>query len=177
MVFTVIFGHVAKLPMDGLPPMLFYLCGQLGWSYFAQNFNASPATLVNNADLFGKVYFPRLVVPLSVLISNLFAFGIQFVTFLAFFIYFKYVLHITSFGMSWQALFLPLIIIQTAALSLGVGLLMSALTAKYRDLTHLTTLLIQIWMYASPSDLSTFDYSREVAVAGHTQPDDCHCRV
>jgi lipopolysaccharide transport system permease protein len=150
LVFTVIFNGVAGLPTDGLPPLLFYLCGQLGWNYFSANFNSNSATLVNNAPLFGKVYFPRLIVPLSALVSNIFTFGIQLGTFLCFYAYFKAGGAGESFGMSWAAAFLPLLVIHTALLSLGVGLLMSALTAKYRDLTHLSTLLLQLWMYATP---------------------------
>ena len=150
LVFTVVFGNVARLSTDGLPKLLFYLCGQLGWNYFAQNFSASSGTLVNNAGLFSKVYFPRLVVPLSTLVSNLFTFFIQAATFLAFFAYYKYFLHIGGFGMDWRVVFLPLLVLQSAALSLGIGLLMSALTAKYRDLVHLSPLLIQLWMYATP---------------------------
>ena len=149
-VFTVVFGNVAKLSTDGLPKLLFYLCGQLGWNYFAQNFNANSATLVNNAGLFSKVYFPRLVVPLSTLVSNLLTFLIQTATFLAFFVYYKYFLHTTGFQMDWRVVFLPLLVLQSAALSLGIGLLMSALTAKYRDLVHLSPLMIQLWMYATP---------------------------
>ena len=149
-VFTVIFGHVAGLPTDGLPAILFYLCGQLGWNYFAANFNANSATLVANAGLFSKVYFPRLVVPISAIVSNLFAFAIQLVTFAVFYAYFKFTVEPGSFGMGWQVVFLPLVLLQTAMLSLGVGLLMSSLTAKYRDLTHLSGLMIQVWMYATP---------------------------
>lgn len=150
LVFTVIFGKVAGLSTDGLPQVLFYLCGQLGWNYFAANFNANSATLVNNAGLFSKVYFPRLIVPLSSLISNIFAFGIQFVTFVVFYIYFKTSPGHEGFGMNWHVVFLPLVVLQIAMLSLGVSLLMSALTAKYRDLTHISNLLIQVWMYATP---------------------------
>ena len=149
-VFTVVFGVVAGLSTDGLPPVLFYLCGQLGWNYFAANFNSNATTLVNNAALFSKVYFPRLIVPLSALVSNLFAFLIQAATFCAFYLYFKTSAHPGAFHLNWCAVFLPLVILQTAALSLGVGLLMSALTAKYRDLTQVMGLLIQVWMYATP---------------------------
>ena len=150
LVFTVIFGSVAGLSTDGLPPVLFYLCGQLGWNYFAQNFSSNSATFVSNAGLFGKVYFPRLVVPLAALVSNLFAFLIQVATFACFYIYFKYGRGAGGFGMDWHAFLLPLLVLQTAILSLGVGLVISALTAKYRDLTHVTALLIQVWMYATP---------------------------
>jgi lipopolysaccharide transport system permease protein len=150
LVFTVIFGKIARLSTDGLPPVLFYLCGQLGWNYFAQNFSSNSATFVNNAGLFGKVYFPRLVVPLAALVSNLFAFAIQSATFVCFYIYFKYGRGAGGFGMDWHVILLPLLVLQTAVLSLGVGLVMSALTAKYRDLTHLSALIIQVWMYATP---------------------------
>jgi lipopolysaccharide transport system permease protein len=150
LVFTVIFGKVAGLSTDGLPPVLFYLCGQLGWNYFAQNFSANSATFVNNAGLFGKVYFPRLVVPLAALISNLMAFAIQVATFVCFYIYFKYGRGAGGFGMDWHVMLLPLLVLQIAVFSLGVGLVMSALTAKYRDLTHLSALLIQVWLYATP---------------------------
>jgi lipopolysaccharide transport system permease protein len=149
-VFTVIFGMVAGLSTDGLPPTLFYLCGQLVWSYFSQTFSSTSTTLLSNAGLFGKVYFPRLVVPLAVLVSNLFTFVIQGATFAVFFLYFKFVLHDGSFGLTWQVVFLPLVLLHTALLSLGIGLLMSAATAKYRDLTQLSGLLIQVWMYATP---------------------------
>ena len=150
LVFTLIFGKVVQLSTDGLPPFLFYLCGQLGWNYFAQNFGANSATLLNNAGLFGKVYFPRLVVPLASLVSNLLTFLIQAATFFAFYLYFKYGLKAGGFQMDWRAVFLPLLVLQSAALSLGLGLFMSSLTAKYRDLSHLTPFLIQIWMYGTP---------------------------
>ena len=89
LVFTIVFGNVAKIPTDGLPPVLFYLCGLLGWGYFAQTFNTTSTTFVTNAPLFGKVYFPRLIVPLSVTISNLLAFGLNLIIFVGFLTYFK----------------------------------------------------------------------------------------
>lgn len=150
LVFTVIFGKVAGLSTDGLPPLLFYLCGQLGWNYFAANFNSNSTTLVTNAGLFSKVYFPRLIVPLAALVSNLFTFLIQAATFCAFFLYFKTGTNPGAFHLDWHVVFLPLVLLQTAVLSLGVGLLFSALTAKYRDLTQVMGLLIQVWMYATP---------------------------
>ena len=151
LVFTVIFGKVAKIPTDGLPPVLFYLAGLLGWSYFAQTFQSTSGALVANADLFGKVYFPRLVVPLSAVISNLLAFALQLATFLCFWIYFKFFFGAgASFGFSGAIACFPVVVLQIAALSLGVGLWLSALTAKYRDFTHLSGFIIQIWMYATP---------------------------
>ena len=150
LVFTVVFGKLAGLSTDGLPPVLFYLCGQLGWNYFSQTFSSNSATFVTNATLFSKVYFPRLIVPVAALVSNLFAFAIQFATFVCFFLYFKYGLDAGGFAVDWRVALLPLLVLQTALLSLGASLVMSALTAKYRDLTHLSALLLQVWMYATP---------------------------
>jgi len=149
--FVVIFGKVAAIPTEGAPPVLFYLCGLLGWSYFAQNFQSTSTTLISNAALFGKVYFPRLIVPTASVISNLLAFGIQFLTFLVFFMFFKF-MDTTGceFGMRWQVVLLPLLVLQIALFSLGVGLWFSALTAKYRDFQYLSIFLIQIWMYITP---------------------------
>lgn len=151
LVFTVVFGHVVGVPTDGVPPVLFYLAGLVGWNYFAQTFQTTGGTLVGNAGLFGKVYFPRLVVPLSVVISNLFALGLQLATFLAFWIGYRFFSDAgASFGITGAiAWFVPLVL-QIAGLSLGVGLWMSALTARYRDFTFLTGFLIQVWMYATP---------------------------
>ena len=151
LVFTVIFGNVAKIPTDGIPPMLFYLCGMCVWSYFAACFSTISNTFIANANLFGKVYFPRIILPASVVVSKLIAFGIQMATFLVFLAYFIFytkvgaVVHITSW--IWS---LPLLLILSAALGLGVGLWISALTTKYRDLAHLATFLTQLWMYATP---------------------------
>lgn len=150
-VFTIIFGKVAKIPTDGLPPMLFYLCGLLGWNYFAQTFQAASGTLTGNASLFGKVYFPRLVVPLSAVISGFIAFAIQLATFLCFWAYFKM---FTPAGATmqpgWSLLWFPLVMVQIAMLSLGVGLWLTSLTAKYRDFTFITGFIVQLWMYATP---------------------------
>jgi lipopolysaccharide transport system permease protein len=151
MVFTVLFGNLAKISTDGLPPMLFYLCGMQGWTYFANTFNTVSTTFVSNSALFGKVYFPRLVVPLSAVVSNLFAFGVQLGTFLGFWIYFKCFTHAGAyFGLRWEILALPLLIAQIGALSLGVGLWISALTAKYRDFAQLSSFIVQLWMYGTP---------------------------
>jgi len=152
LVFTVIFGRVAKIPTDELPPLLFYLCGMLPWSYFAQCMNGTSTTFVTNAALFGKVYFPRLVVPLSIVTSSLLAFLIQLVTFAVFWLYYKFFTEAGSlFHLRAMPLALcPLLLLQTAALGLAVGLWMSALTAKYRDFVHLSGFLTQLWMYATP---------------------------
>lgn len=148
LVFTVIFGNVAKLSTDGFPPFLFYLSGVVAWRYFADCLNNTSNTFVSNAHIFGKVYFPRLTVPLSVVISNLISFGIQFLLFLVFFVYYwqnSSVIHPQP-----ALLLLPLLIIQMAALGLGFGIIVSSMTTRYRDLTHLVSFGIQLWMFATP---------------------------
>lgn len=149
-VFTVVFSRVAAISTEGVPRVLFYLCGLLGWNYFSQNLNSTSGTFTSNATLFGKVYFPRLVVPIATVISNLVSVAMQFTIFLLFFLGYKLFTTGAGFHMSWTAFFLPALIAQTAALSLGLGLMLSALTAKYRDLQHALTFLISIWMFASP---------------------------
>lgn len=147
-VFTVIFGKVAKLPTDGLPPFLFYLSGVITWRYFADCLNSTSNTFVGNAHIFGKVYFPRLTVPVSIVISNLIAFGIQFILFLAFFFY--YWQNSTVINPQPALLFIPFLIIQMAALGLGFGIIVSSMTTRYRDLTHLVGFGVQLWMFATP---------------------------
>ena len=150
-VFVVVFGGIAGIPTDGIPRLLFYLCGLLGWSYFSQNITSGGATFINNAHLFGKVYFPRLIVPISIILSNLIAFGLQLIPFVLCLAYYKLFTHQgDNVTLDWRILLVPLPLIQTAVLSLGVSLWMSASTAKYRDLVHLNQYLIQIWMFATP---------------------------
>jgi lipopolysaccharide transport system permease protein len=149
-VFTIIFGQIAKIPTDGLPPVLFYMASLVAWNYFAQTFQTTSTTLVANANLFGKVYFPRLIVPLSAVISNLIAFAIQLGTFLCLWLYYKLFTAASGFAISSTIVFFPLLLLQLAALSLGAGLWMTSLTVKYRDFVHLSVFLIQLWMYATP---------------------------
>lgn len=150
-VFVVVFGGIAGIPTDGIPRLLFYLCGLLGWSYFSQNITNGGATFINNAHLFGKVYFPRLIVPISVIVSNLIAFGLQLIPFLICLLFYKFFTHQgASITFTWHLLLAPLPLLHTALLSFGVSLWMSASTAKYRDLIHLNQYIIQIWMFATP---------------------------
>jgi lipopolysaccharide transport system permease protein len=150
-VFSIIFGAIAKIPTDGLPPLLFYLAGLLGWNYFAQTFQHTSGTLVGNAGLLGKAYFPRLVIPLSTVISNFFNFALQLATLLVVWICFKLFSGAGGqFGFSVGIVWFPLVLVQIAALSVGAGLWLSALTAKYRDLAFLSGFMTQIWMYATP---------------------------
>jgi lipopolysaccharide transport system permease protein len=147
-VFTIIFGSVAKLPTDGLPPFLFYLSGVIAWRYFADCLNNTANTFVGNAHIFGKVYFPRLTVPVSVVISNLIGFGIQFLLFIVFVLY--YWKSSTVIHPQPAILLLPILVIQMAALGLGFGIIVSSLTTRYRDLTHLVGFGVQLWMFATP---------------------------
>ncbi len=146
--FTVIFGNIAKLPTDGLPDFLFYMCGTVIWTYFASCLSKTSETFVNNANLFGKVYFPRLAVPISILISNLIAFAIQFAFFLAFMGY--YAMQGAQFYPNWWILLTPVLLLMMAGLGLGFGIIVSSVTTKYRDLRFLVQFGVTLLMYATP---------------------------
>ena len=147
-VFTIIFGKIAGLPTDNLPPFLFYLAGNTVWSYFSTSLVATSNTFTSNAGIFGKVYFPRLTVPVSVVISNLISFGIRFGVFLAFWAY--YLLAGTAFTPTWWVFSLPLLLLLMAGMGLGLGIIVSSLTTKYRDLRNLVDFGVQLAMYATP---------------------------
>jgi lipopolysaccharide transport system permease protein len=150
LVFTIIFNGVAQISTDGMPPLLFYLAGTIPWNYFATCLTKISTTFTSNAHIFGKVYFPRLVVPLSVVISNLIQFGIQFVLFaLVFGWYFARGVDVHP---NWLAILglTPLLLVLMAALGLGTGIIVSALTTKYRDFTFLIAFGVQLAMYATP---------------------------
>jgi lipopolysaccharide transport system permease protein len=147
--FTVIFGQIASLPTDGLPQFLFYMSGTVVWGYFADCLNKTSNTFVQNANLFGKVYFPRLAVPVSILLSNLITFFIQFAFFLAFVLFFA--LRGTPLAPNWLWIALsPLLLLMMAGLGLGFGIIISSLTTKYRDLRFLVQFGVQLLMYATP---------------------------
>jgi len=147
-VFTVIFGNIAKLPTDGLPPFLFYMSGTVIWSYFASCLTKTSDTFISNAGLFGKVYFPRLAAPVSILISNLITFAIQFAFFLIFTGYFA--LRGTVLHPNGWILLTPALVLVMAGLGLGLGIIVSSLTTKYRDLRFLVQFGVQLLMYATP---------------------------
>jgi homopolymeric O-antigen transport system permease protein len=150
-VFTLVFGKFAGISTDGLPPILFYLCGLLAWNYHAQTFQLTAGTFTVNADLFGKVYFPRLIVPLSIALSNLIALAIEAAIFGLFWTYYKLVSHAAGgFGTDARALLAPLLLIHIAAVSIGSGLIVASCTAKYRDLRHVLPLIVQVWLYLTP---------------------------
>jgi len=146
--FTVIFGQIAALPTDGLPQFMFYLSGTVIWGYFAECLRKTSDTFIANANIFGKVYFPRLVMPISILFSNLITFGIQFLLFLAFLAFF--LISGSAISVTWYVLVLPLLLFLMAGLGLGFGIIISSLTTKYRDLRFLVTFGVQLWMYATP---------------------------
>lgn len=148
LMYTLIFGRVAGLSTDGLPKPLFYLCGIAAWSYFADCLTRTSGTFINNAGIFGKVYFPRLTVPLSLVISGLIKFGIQFGLFL--FILGYYAVQGAPIRPNAALLLAPCSLLLMAALGLGGGIIVSALTTKYRDLQQLVTFGVQLAMYATP---------------------------
>ncbi|SOD81186.1 ABC transporter permease [Spirosoma fluviale] len=147
-VMAIVFGGMAKLSTDGAPPILFYLAGVTAWNYFANCLRSTSNTFTTNAGLFGKVYFPRAVMPLSVVISNLIQFGIGLLLFLVLYAYFAlrgYPLHPNS-----TLLLMPLLIIIMGFMGLGLGMLVSAMTTRYRDLQYLVEFGVQLLMYATP---------------------------
>ena len=151
LVFAIFFGSVAGLSTAGLPKLLFYLSGQIVWGYFAAVLTATSDTFIGNANLFGKVYFPRLAIPVSVLFSQLFQFGLRILVFLGFFAWYVFrgaAIHPTS-----ALLALPLALLVMMALSLGLGILFSALTAKYRDLRFLLAFGVQLLMFTTTAVL------------------------
>jgi lipopolysaccharide transport system permease protein len=147
-IFTFIFGQIARLPTDGLPQFLFYMSGTVIWAYFAACLTKTSETFVGNANLFGKVYFPRLAVPVSILISNLITFAIQLALFALFVLFFM--LRGASVLPNLWILCVPLLVVMMAGLGLGFGIIVSSLTTKYRDLRFLVTFGVQLLMYATP---------------------------
>lgn len=147
-IFTIIFGNIAGLAPGGVPTFLFYLSGSVAWGYFSGCLTATSNTFTANAAIMGKVYFPRLVMPVTTVISQLISFAIQFAFFLLFFAYYC----ITGAGVhpNGFVLLTPLLVLQMACLGLGFGVIVSALTTKYRDLAMLVSFGVQIWMYLTP---------------------------
>ncbi|HOJ65148.1 MAG TPA: ABC transporter permease [Spirochaetota bacterium] len=147
-VFTIIFGNIARIPTDGLPGPLFYLGGITLWNFFSSTLTSTSNIFTSNAGIFGKVYFPRIVVPISIMISNYIRLLIQFLLFLSIYIFF--IFNLKTIRPNIYLLFLPLILIQLSLLSLACGMFISSITTKYRDLQYLVGFGVQLWMYASP---------------------------
>ena len=149
-VFTVVFGGIASLPTDGMPQFLFYMSGSLVWAFFSGTLRQCSTTFVSNSNLFGKVYFPRLAMPISSVLSKLFNFCVQFLLFVGFLIYYA-VQPNTAVHPNWQLIvFTPLLLLQVGMLSMGLGIIISSMTTRYRDLTLLVNLCVSLWMYATP---------------------------
>ena len=146
--FMFVFGNLAGISTDGVPGVIFYFSGIIIWNYFADCLNRNSRTFTDNQGVFGKVYFPRLVVPISVTISNLVRLAIQFALFVVIYVYFMYT--DANIAPNLYLLLLPLLILMTAGISLGFGIIFSSLTTKYRDLTFLLQFGVQLWMYATP---------------------------
>lgn len=148
LMFTLVFGRIAKMSTDGVPQILFYLSGITAWNYFAESLRQNSDTFYKNAELYKKVYFPRVIIPLAVVTSGLLKFLMQFALFLLVLGYFLY--RGAPVHPNWCILLLPLYVLITAGLGLALGLLVSASTAKYRDLKFLVQFGVQLWMYATP---------------------------
>ena len=146
--YMVVFGGIAGIPTDGIPQPLFYLGGIAMWQYFSDCLAKSSNTFVANAGIFGKVYFPRLIMPLSGVISNLVRFGIQLGLFIL--VYFYYVIIGQAPTPNWYLLLFPLLLVMMAGLALGFGIIISSMTTKYRDLQILFSFFLSLWMYATP---------------------------
>jgi len=148
LVFTLVFKNIAGISTDGLPAILFYLAGITCWSYFSDSLTKTSETFSSNANLFGKVYFPRVIVPLSIVVSNLLKFGIQFALLVVFIVYYKLCGY--EISVNAVALCFPLLVLLMALIGLGLGMIISSLTTKYRDLRFLLQFAIQLAMYATP---------------------------
>lgn len=148
LIFTVVFGRIAKIPTDEVPQILFYMSGIVTWNYFATCLTKTSDTFVANSGIFGKVYFPRLAIPISVVITNLLTFLIQLILFLLFMLFFWW--HGSTLRPNWWLLLIPVLVLQMAMLALGFGIIVSSMTTKYRDLANLVGFGVQLWMYATP---------------------------
>ncbi len=148
--YMVVFGGIANISTDGLPQPLFYLSGICLWQYFNDCLSKTSSTFTANAGIFGKVYFPRLIVPISTVISNLLRFAIQFGLFLVVYAIYQIWIIPGQIHTNWYALLLPLLIVMLAGLALGFGILFSSMTTKYRDMTLLLDYFVRLWMYATP---------------------------
>ncbi len=147
--FLILFSRIAAIPTDKLPPVLFYLSGIIIWNYFSTCLITTSNTFVANAAIFGKVYFPRLVIPISVIFSNLIRFGIQMLLLTAVLI--LYIFKGTfQWSLNWNLLLLPVLVLLMAGMGLGWGIIISSLTSKYRDFSVLTSFAVQLMMYATP---------------------------
>ena len=148
LVYVTVFGGIANIPTDGVPAILFYLLGISVWGYFAGCVSATSNSFVTNADIFGKVYFPRIIMPLVAVTTNLLSLAIQLAIFAAFYIY--YVATGTELTLHWHVVLFPLLIVLLALMAMGFGMIFSSMTTKYRDLQVMLTKIISLWVYVTP---------------------------
>jgi len=146
--YLVVFGRIAGIPTDDIPQPVFYLSGICLWEYFSECLTSVSTTFQTNSNLFGKVYFPRLVSPVSVVLSKLFRFSLQLSTFI--FVYIYFVIRGVNLHPNWYLLLFPVVLMTIQGIALGLGLIISSLTTKYRDLTNFFTTFVSLWMYATP---------------------------
>ncbi len=148
LIFVILFGNIAKLSTDGIPQLAFYLAGITIWNYFSESLTKTSSVFTANASIFGKVYFPRLIMPLSIVASSLLKFAVQFALFILVVLYYTFVAQ--SIQPNIWILFTPVLILLMALFALGVGMIFSSLTTKYKDLTFLLAFGIQLFMYITP---------------------------
>jgi lipopolysaccharide transport system permease protein len=148
-IFLFVFTKIADIPTDGVKPVLFYLSGITIWNYFSVSLTSTSSTFVTNAAIFGKVYFPRMIIPLSIVLSNMIRFGIQFLLLLAMMVWYA-IRKEAPFYFDWSWLLIPVLLIIMAGIGLGLGIIVSSLTTKYRDLNILITFAVQLLMYVTP---------------------------
>lgn len=147
-VYVAVFGGIANIPTDGVPAVLFYLLGIAVWSYFASCLNATSNSFVTNADIFGKVYFPRIIMPLVAVTTNLLSFAIQLAVFAVFYVY--YACTGANLQIHWQIVLFPLLVVLLALMAVGFGMIFSSMTTKYRDLQIMLAKIISLWVYVTP---------------------------
>lgn len=147
-IYTFVFGGIAGMSTDGVPQILFYLSSNAIWNFFSSSVTKNASTFTANANVFGKVYFPRLTTPISNVLSSIIQFGVQMILVLIFLIYYVAIGVVTPNWWAW--LIIPVVLLHMGLLSLGVGIVISSLTTKYRDLAILVTFGVQLWMYGTP---------------------------
>lgn len=148
MIYMFVFGNIAKMGTDGIPQPLFYFSGTMLWTFFANNLIKSSETFAANAGLFGKIYFPRFTVPIAYMITNFVTLGIQLLLLIVFYVY--YAASGVAVTPTWGLILTPLLVVELGALGIGLGIIISSFTTKYRDLKHLVGFGMQLWMYATP---------------------------
>ncbi|MDR1737718.1 MAG: ABC transporter permease [Candidatus Symbiothrix sp.] len=148
-IYAVVFSGIAKIPTEGIPPRLFYLAGTSMWGYFTACLNRTSGTFVANQNVFGKVYYPRLINPLASITSALLQLGIQFLLFISMYLYYYFTMDI-DYAPNITLLLLPVLILMAAGMGLGFGIIISSVTTKYRDLSVFFSFVVQLWMYATP---------------------------